>query len=106
MVFVAGDLAAWLIGLLADTGRKKLTTLVLGTDQQRALRSVVTAAVQRTAAELRPGDDEQAEHLAMVVSEVFGVPGGVVAEKLTVHLLRESSPATHVAGRYFRWLPS
>lgn len=26
MVFVADDLAAWLIGLLADAGRKKLTS--------------------------------------------------------------------------------
>ena len=38
VVFVADDLAAWLVGLLADAGRKKLTTLVLGTDQERALR--------------------------------------------------------------------
>ena len=135
MVFVADDLAAWLIFILADAGRKKLTTLILGDDQERALRSVATAAVQRTAAELCPGDDEQAEQLAMVVSEVFGepvplarlaadatvleallagiarqlavlddasltgtgrssaevlgVPGGVVAEKLTAHLLRD-----------------
>jgi hypothetical protein len=29
MVFVTDDLAAWLTGVLADTGRKKLTTLVL-----------------------------------------------------------------------------
>jgi hypothetical protein len=135
MVFVADDLAAWLIFILADAGRKKLTTLILGDDQERALRSVATAAVQRTAAELCPGDDKQAEQLAMVVSEVFGepvplarlaadatvleallagiarqlavlddasltgigrssaevlgVPGGVVAEKLTAHLLRD-----------------
>jgi hypothetical protein len=34
MVFVADDLGAWLVGLLADAGRKKLTTLVLGTDQE------------------------------------------------------------------------
>ena len=37
MVFVVDDLVAWLIGRLADAGLKKLTTLVLGTDQQRAL---------------------------------------------------------------------
>ena len=30
MVFVADDLGAWLVGLLADAGRRKLTTLVLG----------------------------------------------------------------------------
>ena len=74
MVFVADDLGAWLIAVLADAGRKKLTALVLGSDQERALRLAATVAVQRTAAELRPGDDEQAEELAMVVSEVFGEP--------------------------------
>jgi len=135
VVFVADDLAGWLIGVLADAGRKKLTTLVLGSEQERALRSAATAAVQRTAAELRPGDDERAEQLAMVVSQVFGepvpseqpagqqtvlealqagiagqlavlddasltgagqssaevlsVPGTVIAEKLTGHLVRE-----------------
>jgi len=36
VVFVADDLAAWLIGVLADAGRKKLTRLVLGSDQERA----------------------------------------------------------------------
>jgi hypothetical protein len=72
MVFVADDLAAWLVGILAGAGRKKLTTLILGTDQERALWSAATTAVQSTASELRPGDDEQAEQLAMVVSEVFG----------------------------------
>jgi hypothetical protein len=38
VVFVADDLVAWLVGLLADAGRKKLTTWVLGDDQERALR--------------------------------------------------------------------
>lgn len=48
MVFVADDLGAWLVGLLADAGRKKLTTLVLGADQEQALRSAATAAVRLT----------------------------------------------------------
>ena len=74
MVFVADDLAAWLIGLLADTARKKLTTLALGTDQDRALRAAATAAVQLTAEELRPDDDAQAEHVALVISQVFSTP--------------------------------
>jgi Tetratricopeptide repeat len=135
VVFVADDLGAWLVGLLADAGRKKLTTLVLGTDQERALRSAATSAVQRTAEQLRPGDEAQAEQLAMVVSQIFtepvsgeplanyatvlealrtgiaaqlavlddatltgtgqssadvmGVPGTVVAQELTGHLVRE-----------------
>jgi len=74
MVFVADDLGAWMVGVLADAGRKKLTTLVLGTDQQRALRSAATAALQRTAEELRPEDDKQAAHVALVISQVFGEP--------------------------------
>jgi tetratricopeptide (TPR) repeat protein len=84
--FAADDLGAWLVGLLADAGRKKLTTLVLGTDQERALRSAATAAVQRTAGELRPDDEEQAEHVAMVISQVFGepVPGAALAGDATV----------------------
>ena len=86
VVFVADDLGAWLVGVLADAGRKKLTTLVLGSDQERALRSAATAAVQQTVAELRPGDDERAGQLAMVVSEVFGepVPDAPPAEQATV----------------------
>lgn len=42
VVFVADDLAGWLIGLLADAGRKKLTSLVLGSEQERALRSAAS----------------------------------------------------------------
>jgi hypothetical protein len=72
-VFVADDLGAWLVEVLADSGRRKLTELVLGTDQERALRSAATAAVQFTAAELS-ADGERAGHLAMVISEVFAEP--------------------------------
>ena len=75
MVFVADDLAAWLSFILAEAGRKKLTSLVLGTEQERALRSAATAAVQGTAAELRPDNAEQADQLAMVISEIFRGPG-------------------------------
>ena len=74
MVFVAEDLAAWLVGVLADAARKRLTAWVLASDQERALRRAATAAVQLTAAELRPDGGEQAEELAMVVSQVFGEP--------------------------------
>jgi hypothetical protein len=67
--FIADDLGAWLTGLLADAGRRKLTALVLGTDQEQALRSAATAAVQRTAEELRSDDGEQAAQLALVISQ-------------------------------------
>jgi hypothetical protein len=135
VVFVADDLAAWLTGLLSDRGRQKLSTLVLGTEQERALRAAATAAVRLTAEEVRAGDGEHAEDIALVISQVFsqpvpgaplaehdtvlealqagiagqlavlddasitetgqssadvlGVPGSVLAEKLTGHLLRE-----------------
>jgi hypothetical protein len=79
VVFVADALGAWLVGLLADVGRKKLTTWVLGTDQQRALRQAAEAAVQRTAEQLAPSGGEQAEQLVMVVSEVFGQPANDTA---------------------------
>ena len=71
MVFVADDLAAWLVGVLADAGRKKLTRLVLGSDQERAPQRAAAAAIEATAAELDPSGSDLAEQLAMVVSEVF-----------------------------------
>jgi tetratricopeptide (TPR) repeat protein len=74
MVFVADDLAAWLISVLADAGRKKLIKFVLGTDQDRALRRAATDALKLTASELRPESSERAEELALVVSQVFGEP--------------------------------
>jgi tetratricopeptide (TPR) repeat protein len=73
-VFVADDLGAWLVGLLAEGGRRRLTAAILGSDQERALRQAATAAVRLTAAEVRPDSDEQADHLAAVISEVFARP--------------------------------
>jgi hypothetical protein len=73
-VFVADTLAAWLIGLLAEAGRKKLTAFVLGSQQERALQSVATRAVQLTAVDLRPGDDDPTGQLAMVINQVFDGP--------------------------------
>ena len=56
MVFVADDLGAWLVALLAEADRRKLTTLILGDEQTRALRPAATESVRRTVAELCPGD--------------------------------------------------
>lgn len=71
MVFVADDMTAWLLGLLADAGRRKLSALILGTDQERALQSAATAALWSTAAGLRPNDAREAEQIALVLSEIF-----------------------------------
>ena len=86
MAFVADDLAAWLTGLLADAGSKKLVALVLGTDQDRELRQAATKAVQRTAEDLCPANYEQAEQAALVISQVFSepVPDAPLAEHRTV----------------------
>lgn len=74
MVWVADDLAAWLVSVLADAGRKRLTQWALGTDQERALRQAATAAVGSTADELCRADSDSAEHLALVIGQVFGEP--------------------------------
>jgi hypothetical protein len=135
VVFVVDDLAAWLVGLLADAGRKKLAALVLGDVQERALQQAAIAAAQDTAYELSPSDSQRAGQIVMVISEVFrasvpdaplagvatlveglqagiadqlavlddagltetwqssaevlGVPGTVLADRLTSHLVRE-----------------
>jgi len=73
-VFGADDLGAWLVGLLADAGSKKLTALVLGSEQERALRQAGAAAVQDTVLELRPAGGTRAEELAMVIGQVFTEP--------------------------------
>jgi tetratricopeptide (TPR) repeat protein len=85
VVFVADDLAAWLIGFLAEAGRKKLTSLVLGDDQKRALRPAATEAVLLTAAELCPGDAQRAEELAIMIGQLFKtpVPGAPLGEQAT-----------------------
>lgn len=56
------SLTTWrlgVVGLLADQGCRYLTEMVLGSDQERALRQAVTAAVVLTAAESgrNPNDD-------------------------------------------------
>jgi len=98
-VFVADDLGAWLIGLLADAGRKKLTTLVLGSEQERALRQAATAAIQVTAAQLAPPGEERAEQLAMVVSEVFRepVPDAALAGQATLLQALQAGIAANLA---------
>lgn len=83
MAFVVDDFGAWLVAFLADKGRSRLTTALLGTAQERALRSAADAAIRATARELRPADSEQAEQLALVITEVFSRP--ILDEPLAGH---------------------
>jgi hypothetical protein len=73
-VFVADDLAAWLVGLLADAGRRRLITWTFGSDQKRALKQAVAAAVDRSVAEFCPEGGVQAEELAIAIGRVFTPP--------------------------------
>ena len=96
-MFVVDDLLGWLVGLVADTGRKKLVTLLWGTDQERALRSAVETAVAATARELAPSA-EQADQLAMAVSEVFhGAPKVALAGQGTLLEVLQAGIADRVA---------
>ena len=98
MVFGADDFGAWLVAILADAGRKRLTTVVLGSDQERALRGAAKVAVQLTASELRP-DGGGAEELAMVVSEVFttSAPGFPTTGRATLLEALQTGIATQLA---------
>jgi hypothetical protein len=53
---------------------KKLTSLVLGDEQERVLRPAATAAVQLTAAELCSGDAQRAAELATMIGPLFKTP--------------------------------
>ena len=86
-MFVADDLSAWLVSLLADAGRKRLSTMILGTEQERALRKVATTAILLTARDLSSGDADRVEQLAMVVGQVFGKPEPITLQNSDTTLL-------------------
>ena len=48
-MFVADAFGVWLVEQLADAGRNKLTELILGSEQERALRRAADVAVWTTA---------------------------------------------------------
>jgi hypothetical protein len=93
MVWVADDLAAWLVEQLADAGRRRLTELVLGDDLERALRQAATAAVQATAGELSGGDEARTQDLVMAISERFAAEALEVAGAGATVLERLQDPA-------------
>src|SRR5262249_4523580 len=74
VVFVAEPLGGCLVGQVADAGRKKLTEVVLGREQERALRRAADVAAWATAEEVSHAGGEQAGQVAMVISEVFRDP--------------------------------
>ena len=91
MAFAADDLAAWLIGVLADAGRKKLAGVVWGSELERALSAAARDAVRRTADEVALGDQRKARDVALVIREVFAgqVPAGSLASgETTLEVLR------------------
>ena len=70
-MFVVDDLLGWLIGRLADTGYQKLTTWLRGSDQARALKEAVTAAVRATVSEIGASDEEEADRVAEQINKAF-----------------------------------
>jgi hypothetical protein len=70
-VFVVDDLVVWLVGRLADAGYQRLVTRVRGSDQERALKETVTAAVQATVSEIGPSDGEEADRAAEQINKAF-----------------------------------
>jgi hypothetical protein len=99
VAFVADDLSAWLITVLAEGVRRKLTTLVLGDELDRALASSAKAAIGRTASDLCPDDDVQADHVGAVINEVFRKPvsGAVLARHATILKALEAGIADQLA---------
>ena len=91
MAFAADDLGAWLIGMLADAGRKKLAGVVWGSELERALSAAARDAVLRTADEVALGDQRKTRDVALVIREVFAgqVPAGSLADgETTLEVLR------------------
>jgi hypothetical protein len=54
VVFIADALGVWLVEQLADASRKRITEVLLGSEQERALRRAAHAAVLATAEETSP----------------------------------------------------
>jgi tetratricopeptide (TPR) repeat protein len=86
MAFGADDVGAWLVAVLGDAGRRRVTELVLGSEQERALARAARVAVQAMAREACDGDEGRAGDLARVVGEVFAaaVPGAALVRRATL----------------------
>jgi hypothetical protein len=94
VTFVVDDLAAWLVGALADAGAKKLTVLLFGSEQERALREAATAAAEQSVRDLHlSGDDQQARRMAAAIRKALGKPS-LIAPPTGQLTLLESLHAT------------
>lgn len=96
-MFVADDLGAWLVALLADAGRKRLVAAVLGSDQERALCRAAAAAITATAQELSPAEGDRAAQEISSVSRKR-TTGGDVPDLINPVSL--SGSATTSGGRF------
>ena len=70
-VFGADNLVGWVIGRLLNAGYKKLSTRLLGTDQNRALKEALTAAVETTVRGIGPSNEEEVERVARRIDKAF-----------------------------------
>jgi hypothetical protein len=102
VVFVVDAFGAWLVEQIADAGRKKLTELILGGEQDRALRQAAAAAIQATAAGFNPPGNEQAGQAAIVIDQVFSDPQPIATRSGPVMLLDGLQATTRNAGSSHR----
>jgi hypothetical protein len=75
VVLLAEAFGSWLLGQFFGAVRKRLGKGLLGSEQEQALPPVGQAAILRTAREFRPGgSEEDVQHLAAVLDQVFRPP--------------------------------
>jgi tetratricopeptide (TPR) repeat protein len=99
MVVGADDVGAWLVAVLGDAARRKVTELVLGSDLERALSQAARGAVRAMAAEAGGGDADRSAEVGRVVGEVFAaaVPGAALLARRTVLESLQASVAAQLA---------
>lgn len=97
---MAFDFGAWLVGLLADAARKKLTVLVLGSEQERELRQAAIAAIEATVTEMAGPGAEQIDQLRMIINQVLSfdsVPDIRAAERVPLLEVMQSEIGRQLA---------
>ena len=86
---MTGAFATWLLEQVADAGRSRLFAFLLGTEQERALRSAAADAIRSTAERFGSADAARMGELARVIDQVFAarVPASIGQQTLlqTLH---------------------